>query len=388
MCLQAWKIFSQILRAEENDQALGLCRFRQHICKPEEDLKLYTQPLTSDATEFITHLTISGGCSFKVSELLSLAKMKNLGTLELIKPADDLLADYTTITDRLIRGWSETENAFPLLRILRIWGDAALTDVSLRWVSKFPSLVLYDVMGAKDDWSLAYDEAAATGWHVAQQVTRVEDSSILRYLMLLKPGEEMPMNRFKHLCRSIDVDLVSLCSDSRCAIKSVPHGEAPLLLDYLMDPAKVSLEHPWDPDAALRDVNYCHGIAFEAWAFWLYSLVGQLSGDRDMQDVGLGPEMQTVAGPFVLPSKPMACLFLGHSGRDGISSKPSYVSRGLFATKRFTFTRPSIINGEAKVEATTSAKPGVPAVGPTEQPKPSLKRNKKRRIEDVLTSFG
>lgn len=387
MCLQAWKTFSQILLAEDDDQTLGLYRFRQHVCRPEEELKLYTQPLTSATTDFITHITISGGCLFTGNELLSLADMKNLGVLELIKPADDLLASYPLVNDRLLRGWSDAEDPFPLLRILRIWGDSSVTQVSLRWVAKFPSLAVYDVMGGKDDWASAYEEAAATGWHVSQQVTRVEDSSILRYLMLLSPSEEIPMKRFRNLSRSIDIDLVSLCCDSRCAVKFVNRGDAPVLLNYLTDPAKVSMQHSWDPDAALREVKFCHGIAFEAWAFWLYSLIGQLSDDHDLKIRELVPELQTVAGPFVLPCKPIACLFLGHSGRDGISSKPSYISRGLFATKRFTFTRPDIICGKASMSQGTD-EGAAQSPYPSERSQPSVKFNKRRRLEDVLDSFG
>ncbi|OAA81846.1 hypothetical protein LEL_01391 [Akanthomyces lecanii RCEF 1005] len=388
-CLHAWRIFSEVLMSDdEEDQVLGLYRFRQHVCRPEEELKIYTQPLNSSSVDFITHITISGDCMFTGNELLSLADMKNLGVLELIKPADSIMASFPHVSDRIVRGWSDAPDPFPLLRVLRIWGDQSVTEVSLRWVAKFPSLVLYDVMAGKDDWTSAYEEAEATGWTVSQQVTRAEDTSILRYLMLLAPGEEIPMNRFSDLSRGIDVDLINLSSDPRCVLKRVPHGRAPPLLDYLMDPAKVSMQQAnFLHKPAPKEVKFCHETAFETWAFWLYSLIGQLSGDRDLRSRGVRPEEQTVAGPFVLPSKPMACLFLGHSGQGGISSKPSYISRGLFATKRFTFTRLEILKGviPPNTRAATGSANTVPAPG--RQP-PSVKHNKRRRMEDVLGSFG
>ncbi|KAJ3482164.1 hypothetical protein NLG97_g7642 [Lecanicillium saksenae] len=388
-CLHAWKIFSELLMNDDGeDQVLGLYRFRQHVCRPDEELKLYTQPLDSASVDFITHITISGHCLFSGNELLSLASMKNLGVLELIKPADNIMASYPTVNDRILRGWSEMEAPFPLLRVLRIWGDQSVSDVSLRWVAKFPSLVLYDVMAGKDDWASAYEEAAATGWHVAQQVRRAEDSSILRYLMLVAPGEEIPMKRFSALSRSIDIDLINLCSDPRCVLKRVPLGEAPPLLDYLVDPAKVAVRLPtWERDASLSDRNFCHETAFEAWAFCLYSLIGQLCEDRDLERNEARPGQQTVAGPFVLPSKPMTCLYLGHSGQGGISSKPSYISRGLFATKRFTFTRLGILNGVIPTNTRVAARSE--SRGPESARQPALvKHNKRRRIEDVLDSFG
>ncbi len=366
---------------------LGLYRFRQHVCRPEEELKIYTQPLNSAPVDFITHITISGDCSFTGNELLSLADMKNLGVLELIKPTDSIAASFPHVSDRIVRGWSDAADPFPLLRILRIWGDQSVTAVSLRWVAKFPSLVLYDVTADKNDWTSAHEEARATGWTMCQQVTRSQDTSIFQYLMLVAPGEDIPMDRFSHLSRSIDVDLVNLVSDPRCVLKRVLHSEAPPLLDYLVDPAKLSVDQPnFLRKPVPKEDTFCHDTAFETWAYWLYSLIGQLSDDRDLKGRGVGPEHQTVAGPFVLPSKPMACLFLGHSGHGGISSRPSYISRGLFATKHLTFTRLEILNGVIPPNTRAMERPVDPAPAPARQP-PSVKHKKRRRIEDVLGSF-
>jgi hypothetical protein len=382
--LQAWKIFSKLLLPEEDDKNLGLYRFRQHICRPERDLQHYIQPLTSPSFEFVTQLTISGNCTFTTNELLHLTEVKNLGVLELIQPADELLANFPDVNDQLIRGWTDQPDPFPLLRILRIWGNQSVTQESLRLVSKFPSLVMYDVMGSRDDWETAYHLAPAEGWQVSQRVRGLE-GSLLQYLMLFSPSQELSLKRLKAMARSIDTDLVSLCSDSRCALKFVPRGDAPALIEYLTDPAKVSVTSPWDPDTALREARACHGIAFEAWAFWLYSLVGQLSGDQDLDSQGHKPSLQTVAGPFVLPSKPMACLFLGHSGRGGISSKPSYVRGGMFSTTSYTFTR-----GGFAPEATDAATPQTTqtSIPPPKEPRPGFRNNKKRRLDDVLKSLS
>lgn len=382
VCLQAWKTFSKLLLQEDDDKNLGLYRFRQHICRPDDDLKHYIRPLTSPTVEFITQLTISGNCSFTTNELLHLTEIKNLGVLELIQPADELLATFPDVNDSLVRGWAEQPNAFPLLRILRIWGNQSVTQQSLHWVTKFQSLVMYDVMGSRDDWESAYHLAAEEGWQVSQPRSGLEDS-LLQYLMLFSPQQELPLKRLKVLARNIDTDLVSLCSDPRCAIKFVPHGEAPPLMDYLTDPAKVSRASSCNPDTALREARACHGIAFEAWAFWLYSLVGQLTADQDLDSQDMKPELQTVVGPFVLPSKPMACLFLGHSGRGGISAKPSYVRGGLFSTKAYTFTRQEMIP-EASPAATSTAT-DVPA---PKEPRMGFKHNKRRRLDDILKSFS
>lgn len=362
-------------------------RFRQHVCHPGHNLPSYTRPLTSLSTEFITHLVISGGCTFSTSEMLCLTEIKNLGVLEIIQPADELQMVFPQVTDRLIRGWTETENPFPLLRVLRIWGDRSTTQESLQWVSRFPSLALYDVMGSREDWTNPHEHALKAGWEPANP-SAMKDDSLLGYLMLCVQSQEGYVQNGRNLVKTVDADLISLCSDSRCAIKFVEHGQAPGLLEYLSDAAK-SYMPSWDMDAAVRDGRSCQGMAFEAWAFWLYSFLGQLSQDRDLKGSDVQPESQAVAGPFVLPSKPFASLFLGHSGRGGISSKPSYVSRGLFAVKRFTFTRPSAIREMEPKQTREVLKDEVPKKNTSQSTRKSTNpRQKKRmRLDDVLGSF-
>ncbi|KAI9147846.1 Succinyl-3-ketoacid-coenzyme a transferase [Paramyrothecium foliicola] len=323
VCLHAWKLFSRLLLREEDDKTLGLYRFRQHICRPDVELKHYVQPMSCFSADFITHLVISGGCAFSTHEMLCLAEVRNLGVLEIVQPADELRAIFPQVSDGLLRGWTEFPEPFPLLRILRIWGDQTTTQDSLHLLAKFPSLVLYDVMGSREDWATPQEEGIKTGWELAQPVSGLEDS-LLRYLMLFAPLEETRSNRLRDLSRSIDGDLVSVCGDSRCAVKFVGEHEAPPLLEYFTDTAKGNVL-VWDPEAAAREARACHGVPFEAWAFWLYSFIGQMSSNRDLENKGVKSDTQAVVGPFVLPSKPMACLFLGHSGR-GDPDSPRAVS--------------------------------------------------------------
>ncbi|KAM5352070.1 hypothetical protein ACJ41O_004793 [Fusarium nematophilum] len=388
VCLHAWKLFSRLLTDDEDEKTLGLYRFRQHICRPGTDLARYTSPLAAPPTHFITHLVLTGGCSFSTHDLLCLADMPNLGALELIQPADELRAVFPRVSDRLVRGWTEKSDPFPLLRILRVWGDQSTTQESLQWVSRFPSLALYDVMGAREDWASSEEAALKHGWEQADAPSGLEDS-LLRYLMLFAPLEETRSNRLRDLAASIDNDLVSLCSDSRCAVKFVQDRQAPPLLDYLTDTAKVQTPS-WDTDAASREARACHGVAFEPWAFWLYSFLGQLSSDRDLAARGARPSTKAVAGPFVLPSRPLACLHLGHSARGGgIGTRPSYVSRGLFATRRYTFTRDAVVRGpnEAK-PAPIPKKQSSLVASERSAPVLALRKQKRKRLDDVLQALS
>lgn len=365
---------------------LGLYRFRQHICRPTEELKIYTQPLTSSSTQFIAHLTISGGCQFSTHELLCLADMKNLGVLELIKPADEVRSTFPEVNDRVVRGWSEMDTPFPLLRVLRIWGDQDITQESLRWITEFPSVALYDVMASKSDWPDPSSSAHEHGWEIAGPASGMEDS-LLRYLLLFAPLEQIRSNRLKELSKRIDADLSLLCRDSRCSVKFVADGQAPPLLDYLTDTAKAYLP-TWDIETSVKAGGSCHDIAFETWAFWLYAFIGQLGKDQDLSLCEAQTDSQAVVGPFTLPSKSFACLFLGHSGRGGITSTPSYVSRGLFATKRMTFTRPLVVQGLGRFHLSQKASRKATNMVWSEQAEPSLRRNKRRRLDEVLRSLG
>jgi hypothetical protein len=95
--------------------------------------------------DFICSVYISDASSFKASDLLILADMPNLGVLSLhaygraMEAATDEV-HASPVSDRLLRGWSEKESPFPLLRVLDLITSASLTSHALRYASKLPSL--------------------------------------------------------------------------------------------------------------------------------------------------------------------------------------------------------------------------------------------------------
>lgn len=345
-------------------------------------------------TDFLSHLVISGGCQFSTSELLCLTDLRNLGALEFIQPADEPRTQFLKVNDRLLRGWTETDDPFPLLRILRIWVDGDITQNSLRWATKFPSLSLYDVAAARRDWEDPHAFALEHGWEKARSSSGPEDS-LLRYLMLLAPAERIRSNRLRDQAKRVDADLMSLCSDSRRSVKFVANRQASSLLDYLTNTARAFIPR-WHINPAIRQAGPCHEIPFEAWAFWLYSFIGQISGDEDLHSRGFKTDVQAVAEPFVLPSKPMASLFLGHNGRGvGIASTLSHVGRGLFSVnsalsmEQMTFTRPRIADKKSShgpVSAPTATKKKASHVS-SDQQESSLRNKKRQRLDDILQSF-
>ncbi|KFH43783.1 hypothetical protein ACRE_054780 [Hapsidospora chrysogenum ATCC 11550] len=187
LCLHAWKLFN---RKTPDGEGVKACGYTHHICKTYDNaLQVYTRPLDAPATQFISHLFLSRGCEFSTSELLCLADMRNLGILEIVQAEGtmDGLSGRPHVTDRLVRGWSEKEDPFPALRLLRVWCVESTTEASFQWVSKFPGLAVYDVVGRREDWRKGKERALEKGWR--------RDSSTLigdfkkTYLMLFDSGK-------------------------------------------------------------------------------------------------------------------------------------------------------------------------------------------------------
>ncbi|KAL2880874.1 hypothetical protein SGCOL_003901 [Colletotrichum sp. CLE4] len=405
VCFQAWKVFSKFLLAEDDEKTLGLYRYRQHICQPSApSLRHYLKPLESPNVDFVTHLTITGSCSFGENELLALAKLKNLAILEIIEPASSASAydehqqhaSFPKVDDRLVRSWSEMDDPFPLLRVLRLWGDESVTTRSLQYVSKFPSLALYDVNASRSDWRDAWAAAEENCWDLDEPLHGPHDS-LLWYLLLFDGAvegtkEDSKPRQLQGMARNIDDGLMNFCQSSNQPITIDASGQdsAPLFLDHLSEAAKRNLSMYVDVPG--YEAQTCKGFPFETWGFWLYSFLGQLSGDADLKRAGLKTSTLTaVSEKLVLPAKPPACLQLGHcgSGRPGITPAVSYVRRGLFATSRYTFfRRPSGVG--SKLESSVRK--------PTESLRPKVElgkvetglnpnRKKRRRLDDILQSF-
>ncbi|KAK6226610.1 hypothetical protein QIS74_00165 [Colletotrichum tabaci] len=387
VCFQAWKVLSKFLLAEDDEKTLGLYRYRQHICLPSEDLRYYLKPLESPAVDFVTHLNITGSCSFAENELLALARLRNLAVLEIIQPADELGLTFPKVDDRLVRGWSEIDDPFPLLRILRLWGDESVTRHSLKHVSKFPSLALYDVNASRSDWRGAVDMALGEGWEMEEPLHGPQDS-LLWYLMLFDSVEESKPRQLQGLARNIDDGLMNFCQSSNQPIQFVPSRDTPPFLDHLGGAAKRNLSMYVDVPG--YEAQTCKGFPFETWAFWLYSFIGQFTKDEDLKRAGLEMGQKTVSEQLVLPSKPLACLQLGHCGSArpaGIAPAVSYVRRGLFATSRYTFFRTSSSSTrQASARRTAELMKPTVQLGNVETGL-NPNRKKRRRLDDILQSF-
>ncbi|KAG5945915.1 hypothetical protein E4U59_004967 [Claviceps monticola] len=304
VCLHVWKLFSKTMANAHEDISISLYRFTKHIQRPASALKVYTQPLLSPTLDFLSHLVISGGC-------------------QLIQAAGLPGVQFPEVSDRLLRGWSEVDGPFPLLRVLRVRTEGNVTQDSLRWVTKFPSLAIYDVTGDWNDWEDAQAFALQYGWKLCMPAT-YEDESLRQYMMMLDTIERPQYIDMRNKAARVDAHLKFLCDDPRYSVECVTNlarrlrplfCAKPPLLDCLTGTTKACMP-TWDLDASKIELSSCHTLPFEAWAFWLCSLIGQSCGDEDLRSLGCNIDTQALAGPYVLPSRPMVSLCLGHNGRN------------------------------------------------------------------------
>jgi hypothetical protein len=141
--LKTWTLFARLLR-NEISVAKDFIFYERRFATSQQPLSVFTKPLVSASFNFITSLCI--GQPVPVAELLRISQIRNIGILEIADKNNGTLE--SGVTDRLMRGWRHsaiTENAFPVLRILKLNGHDSLTEKSLDYINAFPALELFDV---------------------------------------------------------------------------------------------------------------------------------------------------------------------------------------------------------------------------------------------------
>lgn len=386
MCFHSWKLFSKILLKEgdANDKRLDLYRSRHHIKQPVGPLKLNIEPLISPSIDFVTHLTIGGGCTFNISEMLCLTDMKNLGILELIQSTTEV-NNSPPINDRIIRAWSEKDDPFPLLRVLRIWGDL-ITCQSLQWVSKFPSLALFDVIGLRKEWKPAPGLAKQYAWTFTAFPKALNKDTILRYLRLLGPAQD-PGSDQDWESYVIDKYLHRLLAEPGCHVEHLEYDSTPLLLEHLYKEVNMKPQSE-DFKCGLYETFPSSMLDPEACAFWLYSSIGQQNQNRDLQLKGVASHARPAIGGYVIPLKPMACVTLGHDARTGFDDQPFFERCTLDSMRQMVFTR-QITEGTAKDVKPNPQPPKANVSTPSDlEPDRVPKRQKRKQMDALLQTFS
>ncbi|KAK0611600.1 hypothetical protein B0T14DRAFT_332398 [Immersiella caudata] len=184
--LHSWKILSKAIGlatardadwTQRGEVPAELLRHRRTISNVNGDLQTYVKEyrspapeprLASSMLEFVVSLTIDGVSTFQPQQLLSLATLNNLVHLHIVSERPHS-TERGHVTDSLLRGWSEMNNVFPMLQILKFTNSRDLSYRSVRYVSVFPCLQVYEILDPNIPAFEGYrewgDSAELHGWH-------------------------------------------------------------------------------------------------------------------------------------------------------------------------------------------------------------------------------
>lgn len=357
----AWKIFTKLLHDKGGDKPLGLLLHTRQLLEPVSDLHVYLQPLISSSVDFITYVSIVGSLPFGVTEMLSLARLENLSILEVVEPSN-LEASFPRVTDRILRGWSEQANAFPALHILRLWGRS-LTERAVQYAARFPSLTLFDAVGADIDWEKAEGYAANNGW-IMEDSSLDSTSIILRASGILLSRSESASKPTYSEEKLVRAYLGQLCGNRDRPVSLAQPSEIPSTLPL----------EDWKD--ALRELVLTTQPPWETELYSIYGLISHLRNGGKTIAREQDPDIRRVLENMVLPSKPMACLRLGarldspqrqlaHQG-----ARP--VSRGIFVRTNHPVASHHVPKAERRRAPAT---------------RQALSSRKRQKITDVFSTF-
>lgn len=293
--VRAWRLFSPILLTHLQRVPVGLYWFRWQEEKPNIDhLRTYIRLGTSPRVDFITHLAIHKAGMFRTSDLMALADMPNLGILEIsnlrrttVAGAEDTDIE-SSLSDRLVRGWSEKDKPFPSLRVLVIASNhQSLTLQALQYVARFPSLVFCilqsDSLPNKHE---AICDARIKGWRMEDTLKPWRESKLGKGIdydfWTHYPSERQP-DKVKEIQLSL-FDQVK-----RGGVHLSPYHAATSDSQKDKNQLEAAASHPGDMDKPLeRYIRRHHFQHTLSWIMWnLYSALGEQIGNADLLSQGV-----------------------------------------------------------------------------------------------------
>ncbi|KAH7018293.1 uncharacterized protein B0I36DRAFT_395090 [Microdochium trichocladiopsis] len=286
------------------------------------------QPAVSPTFEFVTHLRLHDGFECPVRDIVSLTAMVNLGVLEIIQPlGQPNHVEFPRVTDAVVREWASMKNPFPLLRILRIWGEDFTSYRSLQYLSSFPSLAVYDVAGHRDDWPKATEVPISWTMKRHASSSRALEELVHIYKGLDKTTAHLVTEEQMRL--RICAQVMTLGTSNTLPIemdKKIELGKRKLSVVSSHLGASITPQEPSDErlDRFWGLLTYCH--------------IGEVSKDADFMQAGLSaPFPRPHIGALKLPSRPVVTIRSVHGARN------SYQYRSLTDPSKFarhcTFTR-------------------------------------------------
>ncbi|KAI0836177.1 hypothetical protein F5Y06DRAFT_111174 [Hypoxylon sp. FL0890] len=320
--LQSFKIFANHLSQDQwesvrlRQMPAMFFKSRYTVERLAGPLSLYTNPLISASFDFIVRLTLAGkDLSVSTHDLLGLTKLKNLGVLEIVHPGPSEEApNFPRVNDAVIREWAREPGSFPVLRVLRIWGEDFTTNKSIQYLSSFPSLAIYDVAGRKSDWSSqnSRDQSGeAFGW------SSYGGNSPAGVLLSLSDNCVYFSPETAYSC----IEAIKLASlESELAAFEEPpsrkrrRGAKSAGRDDSMSPS-ISADMLYMIQSTATRTRPMDYDNTQSWGYLLYCFIGQLRSDGDLTAQGVKDTRATLNldNREVIPQQPFISVNLGPS---------------------------------------------------------------------------
>ncbi|KXX82376.1 hypothetical protein MMYC01_201330 [Madurella mycetomatis] len=383
---------------------MALRRYCQEIFDPPCGLDVYTIPLLS-LSGCLAYLCIDNVTHFEVQELLSLPKLSALEVLELVEREPSL----NGMSDRVIRGWTESATCFdpfPSLRVMKITSSThAVSEGSLRYVLRYPRLEIFDITALPASrWRNASSIADSCGW----KATKPGDSLFVSYAEAYLDGR-------------VDVRITGveglrqLFEDDRQRVALVPDPRKLIYLARTESRDGVDVrEYPgrYYPDAKVHprheDLDFS-GYLDESWQSLLgaaHPLCAAANSQerREARHQGTMTDNEVFWFLSLLSQKEFNPRIPAQAQAAGITLLTErFVSLRLRGPFRFTGQHQGLANSERLIFSRTQ-RPQVrqPEMEPrrreesvqTESRRPGerretdLKPRKRQKLSDVLSSFG
>lgn len=384
--LKTWTLFATLLR-DEISVAKDFIFYERRFATSQLPLSTFTKPLLSASFDFITSLCI--GQPVPVAELLKISQIRNIGILEIINKSNGALE--SGVTDRLTRGWRHsaiTENAFPVLRILKLNGHDSLTEKSLDYINAFPALELFDVRKCGLS-SAAKAIAKSRGWR------STEGRHLLEWLQdACRPPQE---GKREDSSQGI-IDTIN--HTNRGPLRHVSPADLNTFLSEPQDSMQIDTYRTQPQREKLSSLNPLlhrgHGsisadrlMSSQQDYYRMYARIGEYTANEDM--IGAGVEIKNLLaqGNELLIPLPMVFVTLGSGMHVSLTCEGD----------RFVFMK----NPAAKREmplATPASQPDCQDVGNSQRMSTtiskakhsrkltSVQNHKKRKLEDMLSMFS
>ncbi|KAJ4292933.1 hypothetical protein N0V88_005596 [Collariella sp. IMI 366227] len=352
MSLHAWVILSASLRREtrqgygerkeqqlESKLLMAIHRYREELRNPPCELSIYTTPLGQLDEGCLTYLFINNVSHFRAHELLTLARLPRLAVLEL----NERNLETDVVTDRLIRGWGEVDEALEIFDVAQLSGrrEAAAIAEVYGWKATKPKGSIFRV----------YAEAYLDGFPVqtknADKLWSLYNNNQTQVYL----GED-PRRR-----AAADEEAGSDGSHLEDGWRQLLKGE------HLLSAAQ---------DPQLQEERSRYGLLSDNDVFWFLGLLDQK--ERACATDGIGERMEGIT----LPKHRIVNLRL-----HGASTSTSTAERQLDSV-RLIFSRTS----KPKEAKTAPPAPAPRRQGLEDRKQTGLQARKRQKLGDIFSSMG